>query len=562
MYEEGIPAMKKWNRNTCFSILLAIGLFASGCAQSTPANNASPPPAQPAQPSPQPAATPPEPSNPEASKKLIIGRGGDSVTLDAIHATDGESFKVTVNVLETLIDFEPDNTNIRPGLAEKWEVTPDGLTYAFHLREGVKFHDGTDFNAEAVVFNFERWMDKKNPLHGEKSSSYYNDMFGGFVGDETHVIASVKAIDPKTVQFTLKRPLAPFLNNLAMSPFGIASPAALQKHGLAIKENPVGTGPFVFVEWKRNETITLKKNENYWQPGLPKLDEAVFKVIPDNSARLTALSSGEIDLMDGLNPDDAQSVKDNAELALMERPSMNLAYLAFNFEKKPFDNHKVRQAIAHAVNKQGIVDAFYGGNAKPAVNAMPPSVWGYNDAIKDRAYDLEKAKQLLAEAGFPNGFKTTLWAMPVPRQYMPEGQKIAEAIQQDFAQIGIDAQIVTMEWATYLDKIRQGEQDMYLLGWTGDNGDPDNFLNVLFNPIENRSRYKNKEAQDILVQAVSEVDHQKRIELYKKAQELLFADVSMIPLAHSNPLVAARAGLTGYVLHPTGSESIAEVEWK
>ncbi|WP_246000735.1 ABC transporter substrate-binding protein [Brevibacillus panacihumi] len=551
--------MMKWNRNVWYSLTLAVGLFAAGCSPSAPPNSASPPTGEAAQTSEQ---AQPAANQPVKEQKLIIGRGGDSVTLDAIAATDSESFKVTVNVLETLLNFEPDNTNIRPGLAEKWEIAPDGLTYTFQLRQGIKFHDGTDFNADAVVFNFERWMDKNHPLHGEVSFSYYNDMFGGFKGEEGHIIESVKAIDPHTVEFKLKKPLSPFLNNLAMPAFAIASPAALQKHGLGFKENPVGTGPFVFVEWKRNETITLKKNEQYWQPGVPKLEEAVFKVIPDNTARLTALVSGEIDLMDGLNPDDAESVKGNAELQLLDRPPMNVAYLAFNVEKKPFDNQKVRQAVAYAVDKQGIVDAFYGGSAEPAVNATPPSVWGYNDAIQDRPYDLEKAKQLLAEAGYPNGFKTTLWAMPVPRQYMTEGQKIAEALQQDFAKIGIDAQIVTMEWATYLAKIRQGEQDMYLLGWTGDNGDPDNFLNVLFNPNENRMRYKNKEVQDILVEAASTVDHQKRIDMYKKAQELLFEDAPMIPLAHAKPMMAARAGLSGYVLHPTGSESIAAVEWK
>jgi peptide/nickel transport system substrate-binding protein len=372
----------------------------------------------------------------------------------------------------------------------------------------------------------------------------------------------VKAVDPYTVQFTLNRPLAPFLNNLGMKPFAIASPEAIKKYGWEkLNEHPVGTGPFIFKEWKRNETITLEKNPNYWQQGLPKLDKVVFKVIPENSARLTALASGEIDIMDGLNPDDAKAVEENPDLQLVERPSMNIGYLAFNHSKKPFDNLKVREAIAHAVNKQGIVDAFFAGKAQPAVNAMPPSIWGYNDAIQDRAYDLEKAKQLLVEAGLPNGFSTTFWAMPVPRPYMPDGQKIAEAIQQDLKKIGIDTKIVTMEWATYLEKIKQGEQDLYLLGWTGDNGDPDNFLNVLFNPT-NRSRYKNKEVQDLLVKAQSEVDQAKRTEMYKQAQEMLFKDVAMIPLAHSNPLLAMKKGITGYVPHPTGSESVEKVEFK
>jgi peptide/nickel transport system substrate-binding protein len=546
--------MKKRTLGMALSILLAWALTLAGCGSSPTTETSTEPTQSPAQTE--------SAADSSGSKTLIVGRGGDSVSLDPIVATDGESFKVTANIFETLVKYEDTNTNILPALAESWEIAKDGLTYTFKLRKGIKFHDGTDFNAEAVVFNFERWMDKSNPYHNKDGFTYYSDMFGGYKGDETHAIAGVKAVDPYTVQFTLNRPLAPFLNNLGMKPFAIASPEAIKTYGWEkLNEHPVGTGPFIFKEWKRNETITLEKNPNYWQQGLPKLDKVVFKVIPENTARLTALTSGEIDIMDGLNPDDAKTVEGNPELQLVERPSMNIGYLAFNHSKKPFDHPKVREAIAHAVNKQGIVDAFFGGKAQPAVNAMPPSIWGYHDAIQDRAYDLEKAKQLLVEAGYPNGFSTTFWAMPVPRPYMPDGQKIAEAIQQDLKKIGIEAKIVTMEWATYLEKIKQGEQDLYLLGWTGDNGDPDNFLNVLFNPT-NRSRYQNKEVQDLLVRAQSEVDQAKRTEMYKQAQEMLFKDVAMIPLAHSNPLLASKKGISGYVPHPTGSESVEKVEIK
>lgn len=550
--------MKKGLLGTSFSLLLIAALLLAGCGSTQTGQNTPNQAGAPSQPQAQPAA-PTETKS--GNQTLIVGRGGDSVTLDPIVATDGESFKVTKNIYDTLVKYEDTNTNVIPGLADSWDISKDGLTYTFKLHQGIKFHDGTDFNADAVVFNFERWMDKSNPYHNKEGFTYYSDMFNGYKGDKNHVIKEVKAADPYTVVFTLNQPTSPFLNNLGMPAFAIASPEAIKKYGDKYNENPVGTGPFIFKEWKRSDTITLEKNPNYWQQGLPKLDKVVFKVIPENSARLTALTSGEIDVMDGLNPDDAKTVEENQELQLLERPSMNVGYFTFHFKKKPFDNLKVREAIAHAVNKPAIVQAFYAGRAIPAVNDMPPSVWGYNDQIKDRPYDLEKAKQLLAEAGYPKGFSTTLWAMPVPRPYMPEGQKIAEALQQDLKKIGIDAKIVSMEWATYLDKVKKGEQDMYLLGWTGDNGDPDNFLNVLFNP-SNRSRYDNKEVQDLLVKAQSEVDKAKRIEMYKKAQEMLFNDVAMIPLAHSTPLLAIKKGVTGYVPHPTGSESVVNVEIK
>ncbi len=559
----GVQGMKKRLVGAAFTALLALSMALTGCggAQQAekPANSAQP--NQPAAETPAPAAEPAK----GGPKQLIYGRGGDSAGLDPITTDDGESARVTENIFETLVKYEPQNTNIVPGLAESWEISPDGLTYTFHLRQGVKFHDGSDFNADAVVFNFERWMDKDNPLHNKEGFPYYNDMFGGYKGDKDHAIASVKAIDPNTVEFKMNRPLAPFLNNLGMYCFGIASPKALQEKGSAkFNEEPVGTGPFKFVEWKRNDSITLEKNPDYWNKGLPKLDKIVFKVIPENSARLTALTSGEIDVLDGMNPDDTQSVKDNKDLQLILRPSMNLGFFGFNMEKKPFDNPKVREALAYAINKPAIIDAFFAGLGQPAKNPLAPSIWGYNDEIKDREFNLDKAKQLLAEAGYPNGFKTKFWAMPVPRPYMPDGVKIAEAIQQDLKKIGVETEIVTMEWAVYLDKTKKGEQDLFLLGWTGDNGDPDNFLYTLLDKNNiggnNKVRYKSEEAHKLLLQAQSEPSQEKRTKLYKQVQEIIFKDVPMVPLAHSTPALAAKANVKNYLPHPTGSESLENVE--
>ncbi|OEH91400.1 ABC transporter substrate-binding protein [Bacillus solimangrovi] len=496
-------------------------------------------------------------------KVLVFGRGGDSVGLDPIAVTDGESFKVTKQIFDTLIEYGEQDTTIQPGLATEWDVKDEGLTYTLKLREGVKFHDGTDFNADAVVTNFDRWM------NGTKDQFYYYaSMFGGFKGDEGHVIDSVTAVDELTVEFKLKRAQAPFLKNLAMVPFAIASPAALEKYGDTFNENPVGTGPFKFVEWKRNDRVVLEKNEDFWMDGYPKLDRVIYQSIPDNSARLNALVTGEVDLVDGLNPSDKTSIESNSDLQLFKRPSMNVGYLGLTMKdpNSPLANKLVRQALNHAVDKQGLIDAFYAGLAEPAKNAMPPSVEGYNDAIEAYPYDLEKAKALLAEAGYADGFTMELWAMPVPRPYMPDGKKVAEVLQASFAQIGVKAEIVSFEWATYLDKARDGEADAFLLGWTGDNGDADNFLYVLLDKdnigSNNYSYYSNDELHDILIAAQENPNQDERNELYKQAQEIIHDDAPWIPLVHSTPLLSGKANVEGFVPHPTGTDKLTTVDLK
>ncbi len=495
--------------------------------------------------------------NEETSSKpqiLVFGRGGDSVSLDPAIVTDGESFKVTQNLFETLLNFGEQDTTIHPGLATKWDISDDGLTYTFELQQGVKFHDGTDFNAEAVVKNVNRWKGGT-----EEDFYYFNSMFKAEGQD---IITDVKAEGDYTVVFTLSRPQAPFLKNLAMSPFGIASPTAFEASGDKFGDDPVGTGPFKFVEWKRNDSITIEKFADYWQDGLPKLDKVIFRSIPDNSARLNALTANEIDLADGINPSDGANIESNANLQLIERPSMNIGYLGLTSTRKPFDNKLVRQAVNYAIDKQGIVDAFFEGRAQVAKNPMPPSISGYNDDIEGYPYDPEKAKALLAEAGY-DGTPIELWAMPVPRPYMPDGAKVAEVIQKNLADIGMPAKIVTYEWATYLDKAKDGEADAFMLGWTGDNGDADNFIYTLLDEdnigSNNYSYFKNAETHKLLIQAQSETDEDVRIELYKKAQEIIHDEAPWVPLAHSTPLLAAKAEVKGFLPHPTGSDKLLNV---
>ncbi|SMF51339.1 peptide/nickel transport system substrate-binding protein [Paenibacillus barengoltzii] len=499
-----------------------------------------------------------------AQDTLVVGRGGDSASLDPAIVTDGESLKIAHQVFDSLLEYKEGTTEVQGSLAEDWTVSEDGLTYTFKLRQGVKFHDGTDFNADAVVFNFTRWSDPNSEYKFEGDSfDYYDSMFGP---DGKRVIKEVKAVDENTVEFTLNQPQAPFLQNLAMTSFGIASPTAIKEKKENFKNEPVGTGPFVFKEWKRNDSITLEKNPNYWKEGLPKLNKVIVRSIPDNSARFNALQSGEIDLMEDLSPDDLATLEANPDLQKIERPSNNVGYVGFNLKKEPFNNVKVRQALNYAVDKQAIIDAFFAGQAEPAKNPMPPSLWGYNDSIADYDYDPEKAKALLAEAGYPNGLpgEYVFYAMPVSRPYMPDGKKVAEVIQQNFEEVGVKVKIESPEWAVYLDDAQAGEKDdLFMLGWTGDNGDPDNFLYTLLDkdaiPSNNYTYYSSDELHELLVAAQIETDQSKREELYKQAQEIIKADAPWIPLVHTTPLLAAKANLKGYVPAPTGTEYYSNI---
>ena len=524
-------------------VLLAAALLATGCGK------------QPEKQGEDNAAAPAK------EKVLVWARSGDSVGLDPANETDGESFYVTEQILEPLVKYKDENTEVVPGLAERWETSKDGKEWTFFLKKGVKFHDGTPFNAEAVKFNFDRWMDKNNPYHiGE--FEYWQAMFGGFPG----AVKSVDVVDEFTVKITLEKPMAPFIYNVAMSPFAIASPTAIKKYGEDFFKNPVGTGPFKFVEWVKDDHATVVKNDEYWGDKA-KVDKIIFRVIPDNSARLMELQAGTVDIMTGLNPDDVEGVKNNADLQLFLRPSMNVGYLAMQTEKENLKETKVRQAISHAINKQALIDAFYAGLAKPAKNPMPPSLWGYNDKVTDYEYDPAKAKALLAEAGLPKGFKTTLWAMPVARDYMPQPKEIAQAIQKDLAAVGITAEIVTFDWGTYLEKGQKGEHDLYLLGWTGDNGDPDNFLfalldktNAVKGSAQNVAFYKSDKVHDLLAQAQTELDQSKRAALYEEAQEIIHQDAPWVTLVHSTPPIAARNNIKGYIPHPTGTETLNNID--
>lgn len=488
-----------------------------------------------------------------ANGTLIYGRGTDTVTLDPHNIIDAESSRIAKNVYETLIDYEKEGTDVVPKLATEWSTSEDGKIWTFQLRKDVKFHDGTTFDADAVVYNFNRMMDESHPQHHGEFSIPSRTIKG--------IVEEVQAIDTHTVEIRLSESNATFLPNIGITTFGMISPKALQEYGEDINQHPVGTGPFVYDSWKENDTLTLVKNEEYWENDLPKLDKVIFKVIPDNSARLTALKNNEIDLMEGLNPTDLPEIDSNEQLQLFKRPSANLGYLTFNNTKHPFDNVKVRQAISHAVDKQGIIDAFYGPFTIPAKNMMPPVIWGYNDEITDYDYNLDKAKKLLEEAGFPDGFETELWVMSTDRVYFPQPQKVAEAVKMNLKEIGIDVKIVTFEWATYLSKLMNGEHGFAAIGRLSENGDPDNFLYTMLysTSASNLSRYANDKVDALLDLAQSSTDREERTAFYKEIQEIVHDDAPAIPLAYVESAMAGGKSVKGYIPHAIGYESLAEV---
>jgi peptide/nickel transport system substrate-binding protein len=509
-----------------------------------------------------------------AAQAFIFGAQGEPVCLDPAIITDGISGRVTNQIFEGLVKFDKDTTNPVPSLAESWTVSDDGKVWTFKLHQGVKFHDGTDFNADAVVKNFDYWKNTNNPVHkaqleAGQTFEYFEAQFGGF--DDASIIQNVEAVDPTTVKFTLREPQGPFLNNLAMFVFVFWSPTALEQAGVNSCKNPVGTGPYKFVEWKPNEQVVLDAFPDYWdKANAPKMPRVIIRNIPNNSQRLLALSAGEIHAMEGLEPDDVTAVQADPKFKLLLRPANTTGYVAFNYKVTEFQDPKVRQAFAQAINKQAIVDAFYGGTGMVAKEFQPPALWGYNDKIQDWAYDPEAAKTLLADAGFPDGLKEItfdgnkmpleFWYMPVSRPYYPNPKDIATAIAADLAKVGIQVSLQTVDWATYLDKRKNGELPLYMLGWTGDNGDPDNFVCYFFcmdaqdTPIAREGFVADKEVSDTLKKAATLTAQDQRAPLYQDAEQMIHDKVLRIFIANNQPPLALLANVEGYIPNPTSTE--------
>ncbi len=508
------------------------------------------------------------------AKTLVFCSEGSPEGFNPQLYTSGTTFDASSKpIYNRLVEFERGTTKIVPALAQSWDISDDGLEYTFHLRPDVKFQTtksftpSRNFNADDVVWTFERELDPNHPFHQVSGGTYeYFDSM-----DMPKLLKGVEKVDDLTVKFVLNQPEAPFLANLGMDFASIFSAEYAQKMLDAgtpeqVDLDPVGTGPFQLVAYQKDAVIRYKANPDYWA-GKAAIDDLVFAITPDPSVRWQKLQAGECHVIPYPNPADLDAIRANPDVDVLEQEGLNIGYLAFNTEKKPFDDKRVRQALNMAINKQAILDAVFQGSGKVAKDPIPPTIWSYNDAVKDYPYDPEAAKKLLAEAGFADGFKTNIWAMPVQRPYNPNARRMAELIQADWAKVGVQAEIVTYEWGEYLKRSKEGEHQTVLLGWTGDNGDPDNFLYVLLGCAAakdgtNRARWCYKPFDDLLVEAKKTSDVAERTRLYEQAQVIFKEEAPWVTIAHSVVYVPLSKQVVGYKIDPLGSHIFYGVDLK
>lgn len=509
---------------------------------------------------------------PVSAKTLVFCSEGSPENFYPAVNTTGTSFDANTQIYDRLVDFERGGTKVVPALAEKWEISEDGTIYTFHLRRGVKWHTSRTwkptraFNAEDVMFSLERQWKEDHPFFKVTSSnhSYFNDM------GMPKLLKSVEKLDDYTVRIILNRPEAPFLSDLAMAYAAIQSKEyadAMLKAGTAekIDQEPIGTGPFYLLQYQKDAIIRYRAFPDYWA-GKAKLDDLVFAITPDASVRWAKLQKGECHVMPYPNPADLEAMRKDANIQVLEQPGLNIGYLAYNVTKKPFDDVRVRKAVNMAIDKKAIIDAVYLSTGIAAKNPIPPSMWSYNDEIKDDPFDPDAARKLLAESGHPNGFETDLWAMPVQRPYNPNARRIAELMQADLAKVGITAEIKSFEWGEYRKRAQNGEHMMAQLGWTGDNGDPDNFLATLLGCESAKTNGSNiakfcyQPFEELVVKAKQITDQAARAELYRNAQVVFKEQAPWFTIAHAVQLKPLRKEVIDFKLSPFGRHTFYGVD--
>jgi dipeptide transport system substrate-binding protein len=513
-------------------------------------------------------------SSAAAAKTLVFCSEGSPENFYPGINTTGTSFDANSQIYGRIVDFERGGTTVVPGLAERWTISPDGTEYTFFIRKGVKWHSNKnfkptrDFNADDFLFAIDRQWKESNPYYKVTSSnhSYFNDM------GMPKLIKSVDRIDDYTVKITLNAPEAPFLANLAMEYAGIQSKEyadAMLKAGTPekIDQEPIGTGPFYLVQYQKDAVIRYKAFPQYWG-GKAKIDDLVFAITPDASVRWAKLQKGECHVMPYPNPADLDAIRKDPNVVVLEQAGLNVGYLAFNTQKKPFDDVRVRRAVSMAIDKKAILDGVYLGTGIAAKNPIPPSMWSYNDAVRDYPFDPAAAKKLLAEAGLPNGFSTDLWAMPVQRPYNPNARRIAELMQADLAKIGVKAEIKSFEWGEYRKRMQAGEHQMGMLGWTGDNGDPDNFLHTLLGCDSAKTNGSNvakfcyQPFEELVVKAKSVPNLLERTDLYKKAQVIFKEQAPWFTIAHAVQIKPVRKEVIDFKLSPFARHNFYGVDIK
>jgi peptide/nickel transport system substrate-binding protein len=483
------------------------------------------------------------------TRTLVISQQADPTGLDPEAVLNNSSGFVMATIFDGLVNYKSGTVEVGPGLAESWNVSDDGMSYTFHLRKGVTFHDGTPFNAQSFVKGLDR-LKKDDP-----NSIYKTGPVESYIDFTYDAVASYKAVDDNTVSFQLKHAFAPFLTSLAMVWNGVVSPDAAIKLGKEFRNNPVGTGPFVFKEWRHADQIILEANKNYWG-GAPKVDRLIFKINPDAQASLLALRQGDVHILADVSSQLIPAIKADSSLVLMTQPGLTVSGMAMPFDTAPFTDKRVRQALNYAVDKDAINKALFQGLAVRMTSPLPQAQWGFDPSLKGYPYDPAKAKSLLAEAGLANGFSAELLTYNSARGYNSAGPELAVAVQGYLAKVGVNVSIKKAEMGSYLSEIRSGKYTgVFLVGWSGDNGDPDNFLYELFSsdniPVTDTCRYKNPDVDTALRQAQQEPDHGKRVALYQKAQQTIMDDAPWVFINSLKQVRAASKRVQGYVLNPT-----------
>lgn len=512
---------------------------------------------------------------PVSAKTLVYCSEGSPENFYPGINTTGTSFDANSQIYSRLVDFERGGTAVVPGLAERWTISPDGKEYTFFLRKGVKWHSNAvfkptrDMNADDIIFAIERQWKENHPYF--KVTSPNHSYFGDMGMDK--LIKSVEKINDLTLKITLNTPNAPFLSGWAMEYAGVQSKEyadAMLKAGTPerIDQQPIGTGPFYLVQYQKDAIIRYKAFPEYYG-GKAKIDDLVFSITPDASVRWAKLQKGECHVMPYPNPADLDAMRKDPKVTVLEQAGLNVGYLAYNTTKKPFDDVRVRKAINMAINKQAIIDAVYLSSGIAAVNPIPPTMWSYKKDLKDDAFNPDAAKKLLADAGYPNGLTTDLWAMPVQRPYNPNAKRIAELMQADLAKIGVKAEIKSFEWGEYRKRMQAGEHQMGMMGWTGDNGDPDNFLHTLLgcdsaqgNSGSNVAKFCYKPFDDLVVKAKAVTNVAERTKLYEQAQVIFKEQAPWFTIAHAVQLKPVRKEVIDFRLSPFGRHSFYGVDIK